>query len=257
MMMSKECKEIYQKLVNASVRIGMSATWAKFGGSDKPQKYEVKGWIGPEFADPDSADGRISTKDLQSRNILSSAECHFFKIAEPKLLYEIYIDAVTKGIAENDYLHDMTARLINKLIGRSLIIVERIEHGDRLHDRIPGSFWVRGQDTSETRKDIVNKLKVEKGNVVAIATAGIFNTGINVFVHNLINAAGGQADHEIIQRFGRGLRRTADKEHLSYYDFFFENNDYLEKHSRKRIRILEKEGHKVSVYPAIAIDTWS
>ena len=44
---------------------------------------------------------------------------------------------------------------------------------------------------------------------------------------SLINAAGGQADHLIIQRMGRGLRTAEDKESLKYFDFMFNINDYL------------------------------
>ena len=67
------------------------------------------------------------------------------------------------------------------------------------------------------------------------------------FCHNLINAAGGQADHMIIQRMGRGLRTADDKDILKYFDFLFKTNKYLEKHSEKRIKILKKEGHEVTV----------
>lgn len=124
-------------------------------------------------------------------------------------------------------------------------------------DLIPGALWVRGQDTIETRKEIIDRLKKESGKLTAIATSGIFNTGINVFVHNLINAAGGQADHQIIQRFGRGLRVAEDKKELQYYDFLFTINEYLEKHSKKRIRVLEKEGHEVNIYKPDMLDNWS
>jgi superfamily II DNA or RNA helicase len=255
-MMSRTPKKIYNKLKNACVRIAMSATAFKFGGTDKGQKYEVKGWIGPEFTTECTEDGRMSTKALQDRNILASAECHFFEIDRPSIPYDIYLDAVTRGIAENDYFHSFVARLVKKIAGRSLIIVERIEHGDRLQSMIPGSLWVRGDDDLDTRKEVITRLKTEDTNLVAIATSGIFNTGINVFVHNLINAAGGQADHQIIQRFGRGLRVANDKKHLKYYDFLFTINDYLEKHSKKRMRILEDEGHSVKVYKAGEIESW-
>ena len=70
---------------------------------------------------------------------------------------------------------------------------------------------------------------------------------INVMVHNVINAAGGQADHHIIQRVGRGLRTAGDKDILNYYDFFFHNNEYLTEHSKKRVKMLNSEGHEVSV----------
>jgi superfamily II DNA or RNA helicase len=247
-LMSKKPRQVYAKLKNAVVRIGMSATAFKFGGSDKTQKFEVKGWIGPMFVSHCSETGKIATKELQERKILAEAECVFLPVDKPQLPYDIYLDAVTRGIAENDYFHSMVAQLVGKLTGRSLVIVERIEHGDRLQDLIPGAVWVRGQDNMETRKEIINRLKTDQGDLVAIATAGIFNTGIDVFCHSLINAAGGQADHQIIQRFGRGLRVAGDKQSLKYFDFLFLINDYLEKHSRKRIKILEKEGHTVKLY---------
>jgi superfamily II DNA or RNA helicase len=246
-MMSKKPRAVYGACKNTSVRIGMSATPFKFGEKDKVQKYEVKGYIGPVFKASNTETGRLSTKDLQDRGILASAECIFYPVHEPKLPYHIYVDAVTDGIAHNVVLHEMTKRLVDSLEGRTLIIVERISHGDLLQDLIPGSLWVRGQDTIETRKDIIKKLKENTSKTVAIATSGIFNTGINVFVNNLINCAGGQAEHQIIQRFGRGLRVADDKKHLRYYDWFFTNNDYLAKHSEKRIQILANEGHDVTL----------
>jgi len=70
-------------------------------------------------------------------------------------------------------------------------------------------------------------------------------------VNSLINAAGGQADHVIIQRFGRGLRTCDDKDILHYRDFVFLNNDYLKKHSKHRVKVLVKEGHKVDIRDTI------
>jgi superfamily II DNA or RNA helicase len=127
-----------------------------------------------------------------------------------------------------------------------LILVDRIAHGDALHGLLPGSLWVRGQDNAKTRKSVIKELQKSE-NCLAIATQQIFNTGINVKVHNLINAGGGQADHQIIQRMGRGLRTADDKDVLNYIDFLFEINPYLQDHSKKRIKILTEQGHKISV----------
>jgi len=246
-MMSKVPKRVYNSLKNAIVRVGMSATAFKFGGKDESQKFEVKGYFGPVFYTKSTESGKLTTKELMERDILSSADCTFYRITEPQLPHEVYLDAVTKGIAENNHFHKIVAKLVRKLEGRTLIIVERLEHGERLRELISGALWVRGEDDIETRKDVIDRLKNESEDLVAIATSGIFNTGINVFCHNLINAAGGQADHQIIQRFGRGLRLAKDKQHLQYYDFILEINDYLEKHSWKRVKILEKEGHNINI----------
>ncbi|MEY4572913.1 MAG: hypothetical protein RLZ10_2174, partial [Bacteroidota bacterium] len=245
-MMSAAPKAVYRMLKNCSVRIAVSATPFKFGETDKIQKYYVKGFFGPPFKIKSTESGVVTTKDLQERGRLSKSKCLFYKIKEPDLEYEIYQDAVTRGIVENSTLHQKVVSILTELKGRTLILVDRLAHGDVLQAMLPHALWVRGQDNDETRKQVIDQLQ-KKEECLAIATQGIFNTGINVFVHNLINAAGGQADHQIIQRMGRGLRTAKDKESLLYIDFLFENNPYLHKHSVKRIKILKKQGHDVEL----------
>ncbi len=248
-MMSKTPKKFYTKMKNCSVRVAVSATPFKFGGKDKTQKFSVKGHFGPvlKTKSADNDKGILTTKTLQDRGILSSCNCTFYPVKEPQIPYDIYLDAVTNGIAESWHFHDIVSRLAKSLKGRTLILVERLAHGEALQSLIPDALWVRGEDNLDTRKDVIDQLQYSKGNKIAIATQGIFNAGINVFVHNLINAAGGQADHQIIQRFGRGLRLASDKEGLEYYDFVFDINEYLLDHSKKRIKIIKNEGHKVDV----------
>jgi superfamily II DNA or RNA helicase len=244
--MSKQPKKYLNKMKNCSIRAAISATPFKFGGKDLCQKWLVKGYFGPVLK-AKSAGGVLTTKHLQERGMLAKSKCVFYPVHEPKLEYEIYIDAVTRGIAENWEFHEMVKKLATSLSGRTLILVDRIAHGDTLSSMIPGSLWVQGKDDLDTRKLVIEKLKTSKEKTIAIATQQIFNAGINVKTHNVINAAGGQADHNIIQRLGRGLRTADDKEVLNYYDFVFYNNQYLLNHSRKRIKILQKEGHEVKV----------
>lgn len=245
-MMSTLPKAVYRRLKQADVRVAVSATPFKFGGTDNVQKFHVRGFFGPILKVKSAENGILTTAELQKRGILSSSNCIFYPIREPMIPHDIYIDAVTRGIAESFYFHKIVTKLAKQQEGRTLILVDRVAHGDALHNLIPGSIWVQGKDTQATRKSVIKKLQINE-NCVAIATQQIFNTGINVFVHNLINAAGGQADHLIIQRMGRGLRTAEDKEGLNYYDFLFEINDYLQDHSNKRIKILRDEGHKVEV----------
>ena len=248
-MMSKTAKNVYKRLTNCSIRLSFSATPFKYGETDKVQKYFTKGFFGPVFKIKSSETGVLTTKDLQKRGRLSKSNCHFIKIKEPKLSYELYIDAVQKGIVENDELNSIIADLACvKLNGRTLILVERIQHGDILSSLIPNSLWVKGEDNAETRSEVIKQLNESKKDVVAIATTGIFNTGISTFIHNLINAAGGKADHLVIQKIGRGLRTAKDKKELNYFDFYFENNEYLQKHSKKRVDVISKLGHLLHHY---------
>lgn len=244
--MSDLPKAIYKRMKSADIRVAVSATPFKFGGKDSVQKFYVRGFFGPILKIKSAQTGILTTNELQEREILAPSKGTFYIIHEPKIPHDIYIDAVTRGIAESFHFHQIVMRLAKKQKGRTLILVERIAHGDALYSMLPGSLWVQGKDDEKTRKDVVRQLQKSK-NVVAIATQQIFNTGINFHCHNIINAAGGQADHLIIQRMGRGLRRADDKERLNYYDFLFKINPYLEEHSNKRIKILTGEGHELTV----------
>lgn len=244
-MMSNLPKAVYRRMKGADIRVAVSATPFKFGGTDNVQKFHVRGFFGPILKVKSTETGILTTAELQGRGILSSSKCIFYPIREPQIPHDIYIDAVTRGVAESYHFHKIVTRLAKQQQGRTLILVDRIAHGDALHSLLPGSLWVQGKDTLATRKGVIKQLQKTQGDIIAIATQQIFNTGVNVFVHNLINAAGGQADHLIIQRMGRGLRTAEDKEGLNYYDFVFEINDYLEDHSKKRIKILTEEGHEI------------
>jgi superfamily II DNA or RNA helicase len=239
----------FKKLKGASVRLAVSATPFKHGGKDEVQMYTIKGYFGPVLKVDEKIikTGILTTNFLQERGTVSESNCIFYKVTEPKIPYDIFIDAVTNGIANNWHFHHMVERLAKNLKGRTLILVDRIVHGDILHRSIPGSLWVSGKDNTETRGYVIEQMQKATNDVVAIATQQIFSVGINFFVHNMINAAGGQAEHEIIQRMGRGLRTANDKVILNYYDFIFEINPYLDDHSQHRIKILRKEGHPIII----------
>jgi len=246
-MISDRCIKLYKQLNRADIRIGFSATPFRFGGKDKCHKYKVKGHIGGVLQTTTVAGGHLTTASLQDREILSSSKCTFFKITEPERQYDIYQDAVTFGIAQNHVLNEVVTKLVSSLKGRTLLVVERIEHGERLMRMIPGAYWLHGNQKKDIRKMTVEELKHHKGDFVGIAIDKIVNKGVNVFIHNLVNCAGGKAEHLVIQRMGRGLRTAEDKEGLNYYDFFFTINPYLEKHSKERVRVLESEGHEVKI----------
>lgn len=245
-------RRLYAKLKNCSIRVGMSATPFKFGGTDLCQKFSIKGWLGPIIKLSESSEnGMLSVKELQDRNILSTAECIFIKIKEPILKHKIYLDAVTEGIAQNEHLHQIVKNLATSLPGRKLILVDRIEHGDRLKQLMPNAHWIQGKDDMESRQYVINQLS-NSDNTIGIAMSSILSVGLNFYIHHLISCSDSKAEHVILQAFGRGLRVKEDKSHLKYYDFLYEINSYLNQHSKDRIKILKKHGHSVSIVDDIS-----
>lgn len=240
--------EAYKKMKSACVRIGISATAFKWDKKkiDNVHKWNLKGHFGPIFKTTTTESGALTTKELQERGILSKSDCTFYPVLAPNLSHEPYQDAVKLGIEQNFHFHDMVKKIADKCTGRTLIVVERIEQGQYLNQLIPGSHFIQGKNKLKEREPIMNSLRSGEKSV-AIVMRQIITAGINVKIHDLINAAGGEGAHNVIQLMGRGLRTANDKESLKYHDFNFLINDYLRKHSEWRIEVLQKEGHHVTV----------
>lgn len=241
----------YKKMTNASLRYGFSATPFKFAGKDKVQKYNALGHFGAVFKTSTTKTGYLTTKELQNREILSKSNIIVYPIDVPNnIVHEPYMDAVTLGISHNLEFLEIVTRLARSLKGRTLILAERLDQGDFLKQLMPEAHWIKGEDKIGIRAEVFDDLR-NKDNVIAICMRHIISEGIDVFVHNIINAAGGQAEHSIIQQMGRGLRTADDKELLRLYDFLFKSNQYLFKHSLNRIKVWTEEGHEVEVKEAI------
>ena len=246
--MSKVPLGLYKKLKKTPIKIAVSAT--PFKGNAKAERlinrFKVKGYFGAPFKTRATDSGELTTKELQERGILSASDCIFYEIDEPQLPYAVWQDAVEFGISQNKVLHKMVKQLVDELPGRTLILVERLKQGDEIKKRIPRASWIKGEDKMDVRKAVIESLKKDE-SAVAIVSQKIITAGLDVKIHNLINAAGGKASHSIIQRMGRGLRTAGDKDILNYRDFFFNTNDYLRDHSEIRVRTLRAEGHQVEI----------
>jgi superfamily II DNA or RNA helicase len=242
----------YKKMNKAIYRIGISATPFKYNKKkvDDCHKWLVKGHFGPIFKTSTTASGDITTKELQDRGILSSSDCYFYPIKLPQLIHEPYQDAVKLGIEQNFHFHDIVSRLAKSCPGRTLIVVERIEQGEYLKSLIPGANFIQGDTKLKDREPILNSM-LAGDKSVAIVMRQIITAGINIKIHDLINAAGGDAAHNMIQLLGRGLRTANDKTKLKYHDFLFLINDYLRKHSEWRMEVIKTEGHSLTVKDTI------
>ena len=238
----------YRKMLNAGIRIGFSATPFRYHKKkiDKEHKLLVKGHFGPVFRTTTTKSGLLTTKELQERGILSPSNCTFYPINHPDLAYETYADAVKLGLEQNFHFHQIVKRLEKKLNGRTLIVVERVEQGKYLKQLLPHAHWIHGDVKVEDRLPAIMSMK-EDEKCTCICMRQIITAGINVKIHNLVNAAGGDAAHNLIQQMGRGLRTADDKNMLQYYDFLYRMNDYLRKHSEWRMEVLENEGHTVTL----------
>lgn len=129
--------------------------------------------------------------------------------------------------------------------GIVLILVNRLDHGNILQAMIPGSIFVNGSDSTETRASILNDMKTKPGVYIA---SPIFDEGIDVpGVETVIIAGGGKSHIKLLQRIGRGLRQKEGRNELSVIDFIDDTNQFLLDHSDERISTYVAEGFQTII----------
>jgi len=234
--------------------------------------FRIVSQFGPMLTD-------LTVDQLKEKQVLAESHAHFYRLRTGKAadsnkevrtrvdVFDKYRMAIEEYMINNMEYHKAIASLVNNIqSGRILILVERcaeaivanklslmkfmgdrLAHGDAIHQLIPGSFWVTGQDSTDTREYVFEQLrKSTKPKVVAICS-NIGFYGLNVYVHHVINASGGKDPSMVIQKIGRGLRKAEDKDKLEYHDFILDHPT-LKKHAIERKQTLEKEGHKVTTH---------
>lgn len=225
--------------INAYMRIGFSATPFKI--SDV-HKHSIISCFGPLITD-------IGTSDLIEKQVLATSVVHAYPIKFPNISHvSNWAIAEKLGVVENKYFHGVVAALVNSIPkGRIMILVKRISHGDSLHALLPGSFWISGRDDIESRSKVMELLRTSAEEKVVALVSSVGFVGVDVYVHHVVNAAGGKEPYLTIQKIGRGLRRAEDKDKLDYHDFNFSYsmNRILASHSTARMKTLEGQGHKV------------
>ena len=210
---------------------------------DQFDKWHIIGKLGPVLYEK-------SSYDLRQEKFLSNVEVkvlniNYGKVTIPKISDNKYYNELL-------FLHDyeprnnIIAKLANQLTNNTLILVNRIAHGEALYNHLCKTvkdkqiFFIQGSVGVDTR-DEIKKLMEEHNNVVCIAISAIFSTGINIKnLNNILFAAGGKAFIRTVQSIGRGLRLHENKLKL----FIFDLCDVLKyglQHGEKRKLIYDKE----------------
>jgi superfamily II DNA or RNA helicase len=149
-------------------------------------------------------------------------------------------------ISKNKFRNDMLQKLSSKFDNNCLIMVDYIEHGEILYDKLTKEckdkhvYYIRGEVDIEEREKVRQLMETRK-DIIIVAISKIFSTGIDIKnLHYIIFASGGKAKIKIIQSIGRGLRLHKDKERLIIFDIA-DNLQYGLQHVAKRIQFYENE----------------
>jgi superfamily II DNA or RNA helicase len=198
--------------------------------------------------------------DLRDQNYISQVHVAALKLTykNPPQFTTPSMHNPTAGYEEeitwlqtNPYRNAIIIKLVNKSDKNTLIMVDRIAHGEELLRVLQEStnkqvHFVHGAVEIEER-EMIRKLMEEHDNVACIAISKIFSTGINIKnLHNIIFAAIGKARIKIIQSIGRSLRKHSSKKLATIFDIW-DNLRYGNKHMVERLALYDREQIPYSV----------
>jgi len=146
--------------------------------------------------------------------------------------------AIKDFMVNNNNLHNKVNNICKAFPeDGTLILVESIELGNILSEKIKNSAFICGSTPLKKRNEAIKKF--EKRDLKVLIGSRILRRGLDLKggCENLILCYDGQMSTEFIQRVGRALRKN-DRGWARVFDFLFLNNYYLYKHSKKRLETI-------------------
>jgi superfamily II DNA or RNA helicase len=145
-----------------------------------------------------------------------------------------------KRKVRNDLILDTIINYIDA--GKTcLVLVTKVEHGyilsEMAKERGYDIPFICGETETSYRMEAKEDLSSKK--TMCVIADGVWYRGINIpSLDVIINASGGKGEVLTLQKIGRGLRRTEEKEEVIIVDFFDDSHNYLISHF----------GHRISTY---------
>jgi len=188
--------------VNAPVRIGASATACRTDGA------ELKIW-----ASVGEIKCEITPTELIKAGILAKPRFEFIRpppvyVSRWEKWHRAYIDGIVANEGRNALVVKKALEYSKK--GHTVYVhVDRIDHGDILSDRIPGSVFLHGRHSKELRAKVLDDFGSGK---IKVLVSTLLKEGINIpSMSCFIAAGGGKSEIAVIQKAGRALRVATRK----------------------------------------------
>ena len=250
---SADYQLVVNHMPNARQRIGLTGTLDK----KSPERYQkLIGITGNNIF-------KISNDYLIKREISAKPFIKLVPITQPDLTkdekgillspsplqqYQYYYDI---GVIHNNYRNKVIAKLVQGLASTgavTLIVVNSIEHGETIQasleeEGVPTGF-LQGSLESDDRKELL--ADVRKGKVLALIGTSVVDEGIDLpNIKYLVYASAGKSYRAVLQRVGRILRISKDKNQTMIFDLIDRTTPMLYKQAKKRIKYYKNEQFKI------------
>lgn len=162
--------------------------------------------------------GKLSAAELQEKGVL--AQCHVNIVQLKDGVEFTNYQSELKHLLEDEKRLDKISELINKIkdSGNTLILVDRVNAGRELIERLDDAVFISGETKLTERKEEYDEVKTSDKKII-VATYGVASVGINIpRIFNLVLIEPGKSFVRVIQSIGRGIRKAEDKDHVEIWD---------------------------------------
>ena len=219
-------------LAHCPIRWGLTGTIPK----EKFEFQSILSSIGPVI-------NRISAHELQQKDVLAQCHVNVLQTIEIKEFrsYPEELKYLTTDVDRIDWFSKQIQTIANT--GNTLVLIDRIETGKMLIERLPDADFVSGAVKSTDRKETYDEIKTSDNKII-VATYGVAAVGINIpRIFNLVLFEPGKSFVRVIQSIGRGVRKAQDKDFVQIWDVTG-GTKYAKRHLTER-----KKFYKDANYP--------
>ena len=186
---------------------------------------------------------KLAASELQDMGVLAQCHVNIVQLQDGKEFGNYQSEL--KHLLEDKERLDNIAELILKIkeTGNTLVLVDRVNAGRELIDRLPDSVFISGETKLTERKEEYDEVAYVSDKII-VATYGVAAVGINIpRIFNLVLLEPGKSFVRVIQSIGRGIRKAEDKDFVQIWDIT-SSCKFAKRHLTKR-----KEFYKEANYP--------
>ena len=225
-------KLLTQNFKNCAIRWGLTGTVPK-------EAWEFQGIlasIGPVI-------NQVSAHDLQEKGVLANLQINILQTNEVEV-FRSFSDEYAFLVTDDSRLTWIGNKIKElSLSGNTLVLINRIDTGKKLIERLPEAVFVSGGMKLDDRKEEYDEIKTSDDKII-VATYGVAAVGINIpRIFNLVLLEPGKSFVRVIQSIGRGIRKAEDKDFVQIWDITSQCK-YSKRHLTER-----KKFYKDAKYP--------
>jgi superfamily II DNA or RNA helicase len=186
---------------------------------------------------------RVAAHTLQEAGVLSNCHVNIIQTAEWKEFgsYAEELKYLVTDSTRMNYLCSLIQGISET--GNTLVLVNRIESGKTMAEKLTDAVFVSGEVKTKDRKAEYDEIKTVDNKII-VATYGVAAVGINIpRIFNLVLLEPGKSFVRVIQSIGRGIRKADDKDFVTIWDVTAASK-YAKRHLTERKRF-----YKEAKYP--------